>query len=728
VPDPTRYKATIDSADRKLKDWRERAEQIEKRYEDERAKASRGRKLNLFWSNLEIMKPAVYSRPPAPMIERRFGGADPVARLAAEILTRAVMFFISDEGFDDAMRDARDDWKIAGLGQTWYRYEPVYGDPIMQLDPVTQQPVLDEQGKPVPQIDPQTGQPLRQVAFERVAVEHVRWRDFGYWPLKKWRDVQLVWRVLNLSKEKATATFGAAVAGLLTYDVDPDAEGDDAKGAGAEEGAELQARLIEVWDKQRRTVSWINPKKSGAEAVVHSVKDPLRLQDFFPCPKPLFATLQRKMMVPIPDYYLYQDQAEQIDEITAKISQLIRAVRVRGLYNKAAAGPLKKLLNDTGKTEHMEPVENWPHFAGQQGGIKGNVDFWPLEQIVEALKALIDLRERLKNDMYEASGISDVVRGATDASETLGAQQLKSKYAGLRLQDQQSDIAKHARDGLRIAAEIISEHFQPDTLAMLTGLADPHELENLIGSQTGMGAQMQPPGPPQGMPQGVPQGIGGLAQLLAGGAPAALQGMPPGMPQAAPGAGRPPMDAQGARMMFEEACKLLRGDVMRTFKIDIETDSTVAEAIIADQETVEKLMAAVQRVLTGMAQFIAAPELLPMFKEILLLVIRKYRVGRTIEGKIESAIDDAIAQLKAKPSGPSANPALIKQAATMLQSYKDKLLQMGNVDQNYMQQLESLIAAAINPGGPGQGGAPAPGMPQPGLNGPAPMVNAAAVQ
>lgn len=86
-----------------------------------------------------------------------------------------------------------------------------------------------------------------------------------------------------------------------------------------------------------------------------------------------------------------------------------------------------------------------------------------------------------------------------------------------------------------------------------------------------------------------------------------------------------------------------------------------------------------------------APALMPMFKEVLLLALRKYRVGRAIEGRVEAAIDQAIAELKAKPEGPMADPALIQQAAKMLQTYKDGALKMGAFDPAYEQTLRQLL-------------------------------------
>ena len=46
---------------------------------------------------------------------------------------------------------------------------------------------------------------------------------------------------------------------------------------------------------------------------------------------------------------------------------------------------------------------------------------------------LYQQREQIKAVIYELTGLSDIARGASKASETLGAQQLKSQWGSIRL-------------------------------------------------------------------------------------------------------------------------------------------------------------------------------------------------------------------------------------------------------------------------------------------------------
>jgi hypothetical protein len=197
--------------------------------------------------------------------------------------------------------------------------------------------------------------------------------------------------------------------------------------------------------------------------------DPLGLENFFPCPKPMFATLTTDSLVPVPDYAQYQDQAEEIDELTERINLLVKAVKVVGVYDATQTGVQRMLIEGTDNV--LIPVDKWSVFA-EKGGIKGTVDFLPLEMVVQALSQLYTAREQAKQVMYEITGMSDIIRGASMASETATAQQIKSQYANLRLKEATHDLARFATDLMRIKAEIICNHYQDQTILTMSGIAN----------------------------------------------------------------------------------------------------------------------------------------------------------------------------------------------------------------------------------------------------------------
>ncbi|MCK0399321.1 hypothetical protein MVT46_24440, partial [Salmonella sp. L-S2906] len=80
------------------------------------------------------------------------------------------------------------------------------------------------------------------------------------------------------------------------------------------------------------------------------------------------------------------------------------------------------------------------------------------------------MRQQLISDVYEITGLSDIMRGSTNPNETLGAQTLKSQYGSVRVRDRQEELVRIARDTVRIAAEIMAENFQKRTFLEMSQL------------------------------------------------------------------------------------------------------------------------------------------------------------------------------------------------------------------------------------------------------------------
>ena len=194
-------------------------------------------------------------------------------------------------------------------------------------------------------------------------------------------------------------------------------------------------------------------------------EDPLGLEDFYPCPRPLFALTSTSNCVARADFVMMQDQYDEMDDVNNRISLLVAACKVVGVYDSGSDG-LKKLLQE-GVENTLVPADNWAMFA-EKGGIKGQVDWLPLETVIAALERLRQAREDIKAQIYELTGISDIVRGNTKASETLGAQKIKAQFASVRIQKLQDEVARFAQDILRIKAQIICKHFDPSIILKMS--------------------------------------------------------------------------------------------------------------------------------------------------------------------------------------------------------------------------------------------------------------------
>jgi len=197
--------------------------------------------------------------------------------------------------------------------------------------------------------------------------------------------------------------------------------------------------------------------------IIDERDDPLELEGFFPCPRPLYATVTSDSLVPLPDFVLYHDQANELDILSDRIDGLVKALRVRGVYD--ASQPALQRLMTEGENNALLPVDTWMAF-GEKGGLKGAIDFLPIDMIAATLIQCYQARTEIKNQIYEITGLSDIIRGSSFASETATAQQIKGQYASIRLRAMQEDVALFATGLLRLKAQVICTKFTPETILM----------------------------------------------------------------------------------------------------------------------------------------------------------------------------------------------------------------------------------------------------------------------
>jgi hypothetical protein len=265
---------------------------------------------------------------------------------------------------------------------------------------------------------------------------------------------------------ESCAKFGGNVEDVpCNYDptqLDPDRK--DQKSDADGDPTLKRALVWEIWDKESQQIIWV---AVGYAYPLDIRDDPVNLVDFFPFPPPLWATTTNDSLIPVPDFVIYQSQLRELDNVSARISLLTEALRVVGVYD-ASQTTLQTLLQ-SGTENRMVPVNQWAAFA-EKGGLKGVMDFVPIEQVVAVLQGLYEAREALKQTIYEITGMADIVRGATVASETLGAQQIKAKFANLRLSSRQQQVAEFASMILGIKADIMCYHYTPETIKRIASV------------------------------------------------------------------------------------------------------------------------------------------------------------------------------------------------------------------------------------------------------------------
>lgn len=647
-----RWKSELDFAqkDRKYVDWLDRAEKIVKRYRDERKDAAdqARRRLNILWSNVETLRPAVYAKMPKPIVERRFMDRDPAARLASTILERCLSVQMEAGYYHRSTKQVVLDYLLPGMGQTWIRYEPLIEAEEVSKDNQN----LDSSERSVDEIiEDGDGAPYEKLAYERVCVDYLFYRDFLWGPARFWTEVPWVGRRCWLTHtEIAEKFYGGKLetAKKITLDYTPDATKDKVQGSDALSFFK-KAEIWEIWNKADQTVYFIAP--GTPDVVLKTEKNPvLKLEGFWPCAEPLFTTQTNDTLIPVPDYAEYQDQAGELDDLTSRISALTTALRANGVYD-ASFPALARLLQD-GQDNKLIPVDQWAQFA-EKGGMKGAIDLVPIKEIADVLMGLIQARAQVKEDLYEVTGMSDIVRGQGQKNETATAQRIKGNFATMRLDDRRSAVARFCRDNLCIMAEIISEMFSDEILMQMSG----YDLMMQDQVREAVKSVQPPPPPPQQGPDGQPIPPEIAQQLQAQGAQQFQQAQQQAAMQA----------QQKAMEEFQAALKILRSDKLRGFRVDIETDSTISADAQEDKQQAVELLTGTVTALTEAGPVIAsAPELGKPIGGLIMNAFRKARVGRTVEASLEEALDqlqDRLEKMKNQPKPPS--PEEIKAKAEM---------------------------------------------------------------
>ena len=560
------YLNTVTQYDKEFAKWASRTDKILRRYRDERTVNSVQSRYNMLWANVSTLKAATFSRMPKADVSRRFKDNDPVGRVASMILERAMDFEITHYGdLKHCLEASVFDRFLGGRGSAWVRYEPK----------------IESQDYAVSEQDEESDESAEYLDSEAAPVDYVHWKDFGHEPARTWDEVNKVWRKVYLSRKALVERFGKELGEKIPLDSSPDDQKyKDSDGIGK------KGLIIELWDRETKKVLWIS---KSLNEILDERDDPLQLEEFFPCPKPLYATITNETLVPIPDFTLYQDQANALDVLSTRISGLIDALKVRGVYD--ASEPTLQRLFTEGENNTLIPVKNWPAFSEKQG-LRGAIDIVDITPIAMALKNAYEAMAQLKQEIYDITGISDIIRGQSNVIETATSAQIKSQFASLRLKEYQDGVAFYASNILKLKAQIICGQFQPETLVK----------------------------------------IGGVSQLS-------------------------PED----QALVPQAIAMLKDNPMRTFRIEVATDSMLYQDEQQEKEDRVAFLGAVGQFLERATQASQGmpPEATPLLMDLLKFGVTGYRVGRVLEGEFDN-VADAIKEQAKQPKQPKQDPEMMK--------------------------------------------------------------------
>lgn len=532
----------------------------------------------ILYSNVETMAPAVYNARPIPMVQRRFKDADPGGKAVADVGTRLLKYLIDNEAsdydaFDDLMQASVLDTLLTNRGLTRFKF-------VGQSGPMT----------------------------ECVYGEAVRWDKFFHGYARTWKKVPWIGFEWDMTEQEVRKNFPGAKIDFSKIVSDAETDGATTETREQLTGVKL-CKVYEIWDKRTKKVYFFS--ECCCTGPLKIVDDPLGLTGFFPVPRPMNFMRKVTTLVPTPLYIHYKQQAQELNEITRRLKAIIRAIKFRGAYNAAVEGIEKMLRAEDNELVPVENVQSMPDGTGMDKLL------WtvPVNELAATAQSLYQQREQVKQVIYEITGISDILRGASAASETATAQNIKNQWGSLRLKKMQKEVQRYCRDCLALMFEIASNRFELQTLMAMTGA--PY-LQNAQKQQIQMQLQMQAQ----------------QAQM-------AQQPPMPGQPPMAPPAPPPPIPPEVQALLeapsWEDIYKLLQDPVAVGYRTEIETNSTIDAEAAQDKQDISELMNALSQFLNGVAPLVQQGVLpYEIAKEMLLVVSRRYNFGMQLEDSIKA--------------------------------------------------------------------------------------------
>nr|DAO70288.1 MAG TPA: portal protein [Caudoviricetes sp.] len=478
----------ISSAETREDDWRKDAEAAEKTYAcDPKAKNGKLYDFNILHSNVETIVPAIYNSTPVPDVRPRFVTAigpapqppappqqpqgpgapdqqqqppqpdpqaiaqyqqqiqawqqkvtqDQAAKDFCMMIERVITVLIDDSRLDTEVESEAQDSFLSGRGIIRLSFDATFkAKPAEEQD----QPGVDgQQSEEVP-------------SNETIDFQAWSWRDFRMGKAKRWKDVPWVAFLHHMPREALDEFKDASLVQSQAIPTADNLDDDDD-----------DICIWEVWDKASRRV-WFIDGNTGAVQKIED--DPLELPGFFPTPPIIQPITLTGKMTPVCPFTVYKKLADELDLCTKRIAAIMKGLKVRG----GVAGNASNIQNiaQAGDNE-LVTISDLEQLV-QTGGLEKAIVWWPIEKAIAVLQQLYLQRDVIKSAIYEITGISDIVRGASNANETLGAQQIKTQWGSLRIQKMQRMIERQVRDVFAMMADIIVTKFSPATLQEMTGI------------------------------------------------------------------------------------------------------------------------------------------------------------------------------------------------------------------------------------------------------------------
>lgn len=585
TPDPREtvefWQAELKAAKKREQAYRKRGKDILEIYEAEK-QSDDGQSavpFNILYSNTETLLPALFSAIPRPVMERRFKDDDPVGKMASMAGKRSLEFLLDTnqegyEPFGESTECAVLDCLLVGRGAVRVKYDATFA--------------TEGEGETA----------TDYLTHELICTESLVWDRVHYGYAKKWHQVPWIAYEWTLTRPDVEKLLGdAQLADRLVYTEEADRADEEMPRSDRQQdqGKRKVATIYQIWDKEGgKKIRYMSPalRQKQDTTILKVEDDPLGLTGFFNQPKPLQFVKKSSNLVPTAPYDMYRTQAQELNRLTKRINRLVEAIKARGAYDGNLGDLMKKIMAEDDNA--LVPADINASLATEKG-FENAVWMLPIDMLVAVLRELYQARESCKQVIYEITGISDIVRGSTQASETATAQTIKNQWGTLRLKRMQREVARYCRDLMRMMLELAASKFSEDTWAAMTNLPFVTTAQRQqLDAQAHAFTQMSQPLPPE------------LQSAL-------------------------------AQPVWGQILQILRNDLQRAYRIDIETNSTVEPEAAEDQTAITALLTAIGQTLNGLSPLIQSGAMpFQAAQGLLLFIARRFRFGSEIEDYIQA--------------------------------------------------------------------------------------------
>jgi len=455
------WMSRIEKEEKAHKKFRDHAKNVEKIF-----RAEDDLYVPLYWSVVNVEHTGVYSNQPVPDVRCRAPETTPQYQAIARIIQRGLAYCVDHPSFDSVMHRTIDDYLAIGLGWPRVKIDSVINETTYPV-PIMGEQVMgfDETGTPM-MGEVQVGEREEveeTVGAQSIRWEYVPWRRFGWEPGNSWKHCDWIYVRHPMTTVQARKRFGKIVKGSKK-----DSE------SNYESWKSKTIDIYEVWDKPNKRVLFV---AKGEDEPLEIHDDPLELVDFWPGPEPMMLNVASEELIPQPDYDYIEEYDRELNRLQERRMALLESIKAGGAYEQGITELADMMASEDGEYVAITGLSQRLSAAGGPDGIMFHL---PLQEKSAVLQELNNNIQLVRAQVDDILGISDIVRGVTNAYETAAAQEIKGLWVGIRLTRKRECVNYTVKSMMKIMSQLLLSHITPENLSRMTQMPISDELAQIM--------------------------------------------------------------------------------------------------------------------------------------------------------------------------------------------------------------------------------------------------------